>query len=127
MTGDSAKLRDAALKHYKAGRFAEAVQLQVQVVNAIGGLNPDSLDDQKRLAAFLFALGDHKSTAAVMGQVVRLAPDDAESLTNHGVALSRIGQHEAAVQSLRARSRTCAGRAQHPRCACRCLLPAEAV
>jgi tetratricopeptide (TPR) repeat protein len=100
MTGDSAKLRDAALKHYKAGRFAEAVQLQVQVVNAIGGLNPDSLDDQKRLAAFLFAAGDHKSTAAVMGQVVRLAPDDAESLTNHGVALSRIGQHEAAVQSL---------------------------
>jgi tetratricopeptide (TPR) repeat protein len=101
MTADSARLRDAALKHYKAGRFAEAVQLQVQVVNAIGGLNPDSVDDQKRLAAFLFALGDHKSTAAVMGQVVKLAPDDAESLTNHAVALSRIGQHEAAVQSLR--------------------------
>ena len=100
MTGDSAKLRDAALKHYKAGRFAEAVQLQVQVVNAIGGLNPESVDDQKRLAAFLFAAGDHKSTAAVMGQVVKLAPDDAEALTNHAVSLSRIGQHELAVQSL---------------------------
>lgn len=92
MTGDSKRLRDAALQHYKAGRFAEAIRLQMQVVNAIGGLNPASLDDQKRLAAFLFSAGDHASTAAVMGQVVKLAPDDAESLTNHGVALSRTGQ-----------------------------------
>lgn len=100
MTGDSAKLRDAALAHYKAGRFAEAVKLQVQAVNAIGGLKPESVDDQKRLAAFLFAAGDHKSAAAVMGHVVKLVPDDAEALTNHGVALSRTGQHEAAAQSL---------------------------
>ena len=100
MTGDSAKLRDAALQHYKAGRFAEAVQLQVRVVNAIGGLNPASLDDQKRLAAFLFATGDHTSTAAVMGQVVKLQPDDAESLTNYGVALSRTGQFAQAAEVL---------------------------
>ncbi len=100
MTGDSATLRDAALQHYKAGRFAEAARLQVQVVNAIGGLKPESLDDQKRLAAFLFAAGDHRSTAAVMGQVVKIAPDDAEALTNLGVALSRIGQYDAAAESL---------------------------
>ena len=100
MTDDSAKLRDAALGHYKAGRFAEAIRLQMQVVNEIGGLNPASLDDQKRLAAFLFAAGDHGSTAAVMGQVVKLAPDDAESLTNYGVALSRTGSFAQAVQAL---------------------------
>ena len=100
MTGDSAKLRDAALQHYKAGRFAEAVKLQVQAVNNIGGLKPDSLDDQKRLAAYLFAAGDHRSTAAVMGQVVKLQPDDAESLTNYGVALSRTGQFAEAAKAL---------------------------
>jgi len=100
MTGDSAKLREAALQHYKAGRFVEAIRLQMQLVNEIGGLNPASLDDQKRLAAFLFAAGDHASTAAVMGQVVKLAPDDAESLTNHGVALSRTGQFAEAAEVL---------------------------
>lgn len=100
MTGDSAKLRDAALQHYKAGRFAEAVKLQVQAVNNIGGLKPESLDDQKRLAAYLFAAGDHRSTAAVMGQVVKLQPDDAESLTNYGVALSRTGQFAEAAKAL---------------------------
>lgn len=100
MTDDSAKPREAALQHYKAGRFAEAIRLQVQVVNEIGGLNPASLDDQKRLAAFLFAAGDHASTAAVMGQVVRLAPDDAESLTNYGVALSRTGRFAEAAKAL---------------------------
>ena len=67
MTSDSAKLRDTALQHYKAGRFADAVKLQVQVVNAVGGLRSESVDDQKRLAAFLFSAGDHASTAAVMG------------------------------------------------------------
>jgi tetratricopeptide (TPR) repeat protein len=100
MTGDSATLRDEALQHYKAGRFAEATRKQVQVVNAIGGQNPESLDDQKRLAAFLFAARDYHSTAAVMGQVAKLAPDDPESLTNYGVALSRIGQFADAAASL---------------------------
>lgn len=100
MTGDSAKLREAALQHYKAGRFADAVKLQVQVINAIGGLKPESLDDQKRLAAYLFAAGDHRSTAVVMGQVVKLQPGDAESLTNYGVALSRTGQVAEAAKAL---------------------------
>ncbi len=100
MTDDSAKSRDAALQHYKAGRFAEAIRLQVEVVNETSGLNPASLDDQKRLAAFLFAAGDHASTAAVMEQVVKLAPDDAESLTNYGVALSRTGRFAEAAKAL---------------------------
>ncbi|MGB7205573.1 MAG: tetratricopeptide repeat protein, partial [Anderseniella sp.] len=88
--------RADALAHYQAGRFVDAIQAQMQVVNAIGGLKPESADDQIRLAAFLFAHGDLLSAANVFQNAIKFCPDNAEALSNYGVVLSRLGKTEQA-------------------------------
>ncbi|MEM7637389.1 MAG: tetratricopeptide repeat protein, partial [Pseudomonadota bacterium] len=92
--------RDAALAHYRAGRFVDAIQAQMALVNEIGATSAESAEDQVRLAAFLFAHGDLPSAASVFGNAIKFRPRDAEALANYGVVLSRLRRFEEAHELL---------------------------
>ena len=66
--------RDAALAHYRAGRFVDAIKAQMAVVNEIGATKPESAEDQVRLAAFLFARGDLPSARDMHGIFLATGP-----------------------------------------------------
>jgi len=92
--------RDEALAHHNAGRFVEAIQTQVKVLNAQGGDPAKTIDDHKRLGLYTFSRNDYKSAANILERILPHVEDKAETLTNLGVIYTRMKAVEKAIPKL---------------------------
>jgi tetratricopeptide (TPR) repeat protein len=90
--------RKQAHAHFIAGRFMEAVQSQLKVVNAL--LPENSLGTaaaMKHLGLYVYMLNDYASCAQVLGKAAEINSGDPEITGNLGVALSRLQQFAQAI------------------------------
>lgn len=102
---------EKALSDYRAGRFMDAIQAQVAILNEVVKDNARWIPAAKHLCLFLFGAGDYNACVPVLKRLLSLAPDDTESLENLGVICKRIGEHRAAIHYLERAFELCPNRA----------------
>lgn len=99
---DSLEARSSkALSDYRAGRFADAIQAQIGILNEVLGDNERWIAAAKHLCLYFFGAGDYHSCVPVFRRLLELEPNDIEGLENLGVIYKRIGEHRAAIHFLR--------------------------
>ena len=99
---DSLETRSSkALSDYRAGRFMDAIQAQVAILNEILSDNQRWVAAAKHLCLFFFGAGDYHSCIPILRRILELEPDNIEGLENLGVIYKRIGEHRAAIHFLK--------------------------
>jgi tetratricopeptide (TPR) repeat protein len=89
---------DRAYENFLAGRFAEAVQLQIKVVNALlPQKSSAAVDALKRLSLYFFMLGDFNACTLVLSQAAEIDGNDPDIAGNLGIALSRLQRFGEAI------------------------------
>lgn len=89
-----------ALSDYRAGRFADAIALQIEIVNEVVGDDATWIDAAKHLCLFLFSSNQHEACIPLLERILTLNPRDFESMENLGVILSRTGRYKEAIVHL---------------------------
>src|ERR1700693_4606216 len=84
-----------AFSAYNAGKFVEAEQLCLQIINA----KPDLFDALHLLAVVQSSLGRKDVALASYDRALTVRPDHAEALSNRGITLKGLKRYEDALAS----------------------------
>ena len=94
------QIRAEARAHYLAGRFGEAIQRQLEAVNARVTASESNLLELKELSLYVSGSGDTAGALQILHHVISTGVDDVEVLHNAGVIHSRRGEFAQALQVL---------------------------
>ena len=90
--------RAQTLQHQ--GRYSDAVQLQVELINEQGGFAPERTEDMHLLGLYLFQLGDIPAAATVLKQVYEYVPEHVDVAKNLAICELKLGHYDVAVEVL---------------------------
>ncbi len=107
-TTTSGKLSGKELRAFKAagrkahqeGRFREAIDHQLKVVNHYAAIRRPSADESKLLCLYFYSLRDFPAAAQVLRFLKKTFPDDPENYENLGVVLRKMGKTREAIVEL---------------------------
>ena len=94
------KIRAEARAHYLAGRFGEAIQRQLEAVNARITASESNLLELKEVSLYVSGSGDTAGALQSLHHVMSTGVEDVELLHNAGVIHSRRGEFAQALQVL---------------------------
>ena len=94
------QIRAEARAHYLAGRFGEAIQRQLEAVNARVTASESNLLELKELSLYVSGSGDTAGALQILHHVISTGVDDVEVLHNAGVIHSRRGEFAQALKVL---------------------------
>ena len=86
------RLRSQALAHSRAGRYVEAVQTQIEIINAKeDGKRIATADDHLRFGGFLFLLQNYEGAVVAIEQGLEFFPENLPLMENLGSAIYAPG------------------------------------
>ena len=94
------QIRAEARAHYLAGRFGEAIQRQLEAVNARVTASESNLLELKELSLYVSGSGDTAGALQILHHVISTGVEDVEVLHNAGVIHSRRGEFAQALKVL---------------------------
>lgn len=87
-------------KEYEVGRFIQAIELQIKVVNHYASEDEPNADASKLLCLYFYGKQDFASAAQVLRCLVEVFPDDPDNFENLGVVLRKMKQIPEAIKYL---------------------------
>lgn len=94
-------MRREAQRLQHIGQYADAVQLQVALINQQGGYAAERAEDMHLLGLYLFQLGDITAARTVLQQVFEFLPEDVDVGKNLAICEMKLGKVEDALTILR--------------------------
>jgi hypothetical protein len=100
---DFTALRAEALGHSKAGRYVDAIQTQIRVINDLRAAGaPDEVQDYLRLGGYLFLSRNYSGVLTTLSRAREMFPENLSVMENLGVNLMKLGRFTEAVELLQA-------------------------
>lgn len=96
----ASKMRREAQRLQHIGKYADAVQLQVALINQQGGYAAERAEDMHLLGLYLFQLGDIEAAGIVLQQVFDFLPNDINVAKNLAICELKQNRRSNALKLL---------------------------
>ena len=93
-------LKESGKKAHAEGRFRDAIEDQIKVVNHYAATGEPSPDESKLLCLYFYSIKDYPAAAQVLEFLKSKFPDDPENFENLGVVLRKMGKTREAIVEL---------------------------
>ncbi|MEM7465997.1 MAG: tetratricopeptide repeat protein [Pseudomonadota bacterium] len=94
------QLRRRAQTFQHEGRYRKAVEVQIELINSLGGYATERSEDMHLLGLYLFQLGDIAAAETILTQVFGYQASDVDVVKNLAICQLKLGKQDAAINLL---------------------------